>query len=228
MKIGILQTGRVPDHMQSEHGDYGDIYQDMLAGHGFEFEVFAALDGELPNSVNAADGWIITGSKFSAYGKYDWIAPLEEFLRQAYQANVPIVGVCFGHQIIAQALGGRVEKFDGGWVVGKQQYSLAGVEQNVDLMAWHQDQVIKLPKGAKSVGSSDNCKYAAISYGDHAYSIQPHPEFGLEFVTDLFESRKDMLPPAVRARQNDDHTGDLSTRLVADHMAKILKQETLL
>ena len=218
MKIGILQTGRVPDHMQSEHGDYGDIYQDMLAGHGFEFEVFAALDGELPNSVNAADGWIITGSKFSAYGKYDWIAPLEEFLRQAYQANVPIVGVCFGHQILAQALGGTVEKFSKGWSVGATKYDVKanGTNTGTDtVMAWHQDQITKLPAGATVTGSSDFCKYAMLAYGDKALSIQAHPEFTPKFVSDLIGARRDLLPEKIA----DDALANLDAPLTSSRVA---------
>ncbi len=214
MKIGILQTGRVPEHMQPEHGDYGDIYQNLLTGHGFEFEVFAALDGVLPKSVNDADGWIITGSKFSAYGEYDWITALEEFLRQAYHANVPIIGVCFGHQILAQALGGKVEKFSNGWSVGATNYAMNDGRTDT-VMAWHQDQVTKLPPGATVTGSSDFCKYAMLSYGDKALSIQAHPEFTPQFVSDLIGARRDLLPEKIA----DDALESLDVKLTSSKVA---------
>lgn len=218
MKIGILQTGQVLVRMQSAHGDYGDIYKNMLAGHGFEFEVFAALDGVLPKTVNDADGWIITGSKFSAYGEYDWIAALEEFLRQAYQADVPIVGVCFGHQILAQALGGKVEKFSKGWSVGATDYAMNDGGTDT-VMAWHQDQVTKLPPGAKVTGSSDFCKYAMLSYGDRALSIQAHPEFTPEFVSDLIGARRDWLPEKIADDALESLDAELTSSKVADQFA---------
>lgn len=101
MKIGILQTGRTPDEIRADHGDYDDLFKQLLDGRGFTFETYAALDGMLPASAHDADGWLITGSKFGVYEDHPWIAPLEEFLRNAYAAAVPIIGVCFGHQILA-------------------------------------------------------------------------------------------------------------------------------
>ncbi|MCF6301965.1 MAG: type 1 glutamine amidotransferase [Devosiaceae bacterium] len=225
MKIGILQTGRVPENMQATHGDYDDIYQSLLGGRGFEFDVYAVLDGVLPDSVEAADGWIITGSKFSAYGGDDWIAPLEEFLRQAYAKGVPIVGVCFGHQILAQALGGKVEKYSGGWSVGATSYEMVSGAPPQTIMAWHQDQITRLPAGATVTGRSDFCKYAMLAYGTKALSIQAHPEFTPEFMDDLIEARRDILPDEIVKTVQKTMDAELSSNAVADQFEAFFKMK---
>ena len=225
MKIGILQTGLCPPELVEKHGEYDEMFKQFLAGNDFGFVSYKVVENQFPASVNDADGWLITGSKHGAYETHKWIPPLEEFLRQAYGKQIPIVGVCFGHQILAQALGGTVEKFSGGWVVGKQTYAINGQQGNCDLMAWHQDQVTTLPPEATIIGSSATCKYAALAYGSTALTVQPHPEFGIEFVEALFQARKDVLPKQVMARQNDDHTGPLDTATIATMMAQVLKQE---
>jgi len=225
MKIGILQTGLCPSELVKEHGEYDAMFKKFLDGNDFEYESYRVVENQFPSSINDADGWLITGSRYGAYEDHVWIPPLEAFLREAYGQKIPIVGFCFGHQILAQALGGKVEKFSGGWSVGKQHYQLDGVKGGVDLMAWHQDQVVELPAGSKAVGSSPFCKYAAIAYGNKALTVQPHPEFGQAFVRSLFDERKDVLPSEVMARQGDDHSGPLSTAIVADMMARVLKQE---
>ncbi len=225
MKIGILQTGLCPPDLVDEHGEYDEMCSQFLDGNGFEFVSYRVVENKFPASVNEVDGWLLTGSKYGAYEQHSWIPPLEKFLREAYSQNIPIVGICFGHQILAQALGGKVEKFPGGWVVGKQSYKLNGNNSNADLMAWHQDQVTKLPPEATVIGTSNTCKYAALAYGNKALTVQPHPEFGLEFVEALFEARKEMLPDEVAARQKDDHTGPLDSATIAKMMAQVLKQE---
>ena len=193
MKIGILQTGRTPDEMRAKHGDYDDLFKRLLDGRGFTFETYPVLDGVLPASVTDADGWLITGSKFGAYEGHDWIPPLEDFLRKTYDAGVPIVGVCFGHQILAQALGGKVEKFAGGWQVGATDYVRPdGTKDRI--MAWHQDQITELPEGAEVIGVSGMCANAMLAYGDKALTVQPHPEFTPDFLADLLKARRDVLP----------------------------------
>ena len=114
MKIGILQTGHSPDNMKDALGDYGDMFVKLLGGHGFDFQIWSVVDGDFPASAVDADGWLITGSKHGAYEDHDWIPPLEQLIRAIREAGRPLVGICFGHQIIAQALGGKVEKFAGG------------------------------------------------------------------------------------------------------------------
>lgn len=189
MKIGILQTGDVPPELEAAHGTYPDMFERLLAGHGFKFQTWRALDGVIPETPSAADGWLITGSRHGVYEDHAWIAPLEAFIRQCYADGVPMVGVCFGHQIIAQALGGQVAKFGGGWGVGAQEYS---GDQRV--LAFHQDQVLTPPAEATTTMSSDFCEHAMLVYGDRALSVQPHPEFTPDFVEDLLEARGAILP----------------------------------
>ncbi|SMX43477.1 type 1 glutamine amidotransferase [Actibacterium lipolyticum] len=187
MRIGILQTGHVPETLRDAHGEYPDMFEQLLGGRGFDFRRWSVVDMQFPDSVDDADGWLITGSRHGAYDDLPFIKPLEQFVRDAYAKAVPMVGVCFGHQIIAQALGGKVEKFSGGWSVGRQTYTLNGKE--VALNAWHQDQVTKLPEGATVIGTSDFCPYAALAYDDRALTVQPHPEFDAEFTGKLIRER---------------------------------------
>ena len=159
------------------------------------FVTYPVLDGVIPKDPHEAEGWLITGSKFAVYEDHAWIPPLEDFVRQACGKGVPIVGICFGHQILAQALGGKVERFSGGWHVGPESYRLKGLAEDACIMAWHRDQVIEKPEMAEVVGSSPSCRYAALAYGDRAITFQPHPEFTADYLAELIQVRRDILPP---------------------------------
>ena len=195
MKIGILMCGHFTDEIKARYGTYHDLYADML-GEGFECTPYVVVDGAFPDSITEQDGWLVSGSRSGAYEDHPWIPPLEAFLREAYAAEVPIVGICFGHQILAQALGGTVEKFSGGWSFGPVEYRFReGPAQTI--VAVHQDQVTALPKDATVIAETDFCAFAGLAYTGKALSFQPHPEFSTQFITDLTEAYADRLAPEV-------------------------------
>jgi GMP synthase-like glutamine amidotransferase len=210
MKIGILETGQLRGGMIGRFDPYPVMFERLigLAGYDFDFETFCVIGGEMPPSIHACDGWLITGSRHGVYDKLPWMAPLEDFIRELAAAHIPLIGVCFGHQIIVEALGGEVVKSDKGWGVGLQQYRieqahswLEAESQQVRIYAYHQDQVVKCPASAQVFLSSEFCQFAGLSYGNAIISVQAHPEFEAAFENYLLETFGSSVLPADVAAQ---------------------------
>lgn len=222
MKIGILQTGDAPAMLVDEHGEYPDMFERLLAGRGFTFARWRVVGMEFPASVHECDGWLITGSRHGVYEDHPFIAPLEQFIRDAFAAGVPVAGVCFGHQIMAQALGGRVEKFGGGWSTGPTEYDFG--DEVLRLNAWHQDQVVVPPPGATRVATSPFCQNAALAYGRTGYSVQAHPEYGDDFILGLIEHRgRGVVPDPLLAEARAKLGAPLDSARIADRLETFFK-----
>ena len=213
MHLGILLAGRVNEMLVDKVGEVDEMFATLYraADPSIETTTWAALDGVLPESPTAADAWLVTGSKHGVYDDLPWLPPLTKFLQQARAARVPMIGVCFGHQLLAEAFGGRAEKFDGGWGVGLHDYEVTqkpswmdGSGDGFAMHAMHQDQVTALPADATVLASSPFCANAMVTYGDpeapDAISVQPHPEFTDAYAAGLLELRSVNIPPETTSK----------------------------
>ena len=195
MRLGILETGGPPSGLDATFGDYPAMFRNLL-GPAYDYRTFDVAAGELPDRPQACDAYVITGSPASAYEDAAWIAGLKAFLRAA-RGQAALVGVCFGHQVMGEAFGGKVEKSPKGWGIGLHSYQVQetrpwmdGVAQ-IRAPASHQDQVVELPEGAAVIGGSDFCPYGMLAWRDQpAISIQLHPEFEPAYAKALIESRR--------------------------------------
>ncbi|MDH5529338.1 MAG: type 1 glutamine amidotransferase [Paracoccaceae bacterium] len=223
MLIGILQTGHLPDDLRDKFSDYPGMFADLLANRGLEFRTFHVEVMEFPEDVHECEGWLITGSRHGAYEDHEFIPPLEDFIRKSFAEKVPMVGICFGHQIIAQAMGGKVEKFKDGWAVGPQDYAFG--DQKVTLNAWHQDQVVEKPADAETIAGNEFCEHAALLYDDRALTVQAHPEYGTDFIDGLMTTRgKGVVPDAVMAAARERFGKTSSSADIADQIANFFKK----
>lgn len=222
--IGILVTGHSPEELTGEYGNYADMFKRLLGKFEFRFKTYFVVDGAFPESPNEVDGWLLTGSKFGVYEDHDWIRKLEDFIRRVHAAGVPMVGICFGHQVMAKALGGHVEKFKGGWSAGPVTYKRSDTGEEQVLLAWHQDQVIRVPEGAEVVGKTDRCENAVIRYGDWGLSYQPHPEFSPGFFEGLASARRSAIPDSLFEEVKSVETS-ISTDCVADEIGSFLARD---
>ena len=196
MKLAILETGTPPDGVAKTLGDYPAMFRRLLGEGAHDYTTYDVAAGQLPTAVTDHAAYLVTGSSAGVYDPLPWIDPLKAFLVSA-KGRAALVGVCFGHQIMAEAFGGKVIKSPKGWGVGLHRYEVREGRDWMDpaaaisVAASHQDQVVELPPGAQVVAASAFTPYGMLAYGDQpAISIQLHPEFDPPFAQALITARR--------------------------------------
>jgi GMP synthase-like glutamine amidotransferase len=219
MKLTLIQPTEVPEPLRDRFGPYSHMFHRMFAREGFEFETVRLTDGQPLPEPAALDAVLITGSSAGVYDNHlSWMEPLRGFIRGAYAAKTPMVGICFGHQIVADALGGDVRKSEKGWGLGRHVYDvksrpapIGGNLPEFAIACSHQDQVIAPPPDAEVFLASAFTPNAGLMYRNgRTMSLQPHPEFDDDYTLALAEMRRgkttdDVIDTAIKsvARPSD-------------------------
>lgn len=201
-RIAILETGVPPEALRDDFDDYPARFRALL-GDDVPTTRFNVQEGRLPDDPSAFEGVVVTGSAAGVYDDHAWIPLLIDWLRSA-RSRTRLLGICFGHQVMAEAFGGRVEKSDKGWGVGLHRYRILGDEpwmfpraDSVAIPVSHQDQVVASPSDARVIAASDFTPYAGLAWGEEAISFQCHPEFQPDYAAALVELRRGRIPDAL-------------------------------
>ncbi|HHT0592337.1 TPA: glutamine amidotransferase-related protein [Legionella anisa] len=202
MKIGILQCDQVVPELIPLHGTYSEMYIKLLhhAEPNLIFTVYDVFQGELPTHIDSEDAYIITGSRYGVNDGFSWITALEELVRCLHAERKKVVGICFGHQLIAKALGGKVIQSPKGWGIGmsvnkitKHKSWMVPSLGALNLLVSHQDQVVVLPPEAEVLAASDFCPFYMLQIRDNLFTVQGHPEYSKNYIQALIEIRKHKL-----------------------------------
>lgn len=198
--VGLLRCGQVHPAAREVGGCYPELFASLLAPYPVEITTFEADRGDLPSSPDEVDGWIISGARASVLDAAGWLDDTADFVGRVLAAERPVVGVCFGHQLLAQVAGGRVDRAVGGWGVGVQSYDVVErrpwMQPAVDrfrLIASHEDQVVDLPPDGRLLASAGYCPNAMFAIGERAIGVQAHPEFTVPATRVLIDAREELF-----------------------------------
>ncbi len=217
MKVALLVCDHVTEKLEAKHGDYPAMFATFLPD--LKMESFFVCDGHFPSTYNY-DAFICTGSKRSVYEETSWILELIEFTQKVAQTSKKFFGSCFGHQMIAQALGGKVERSEHGYLIGVHSFEMdtsfpwyGPISNSYNILMLCQDQVVKLPPESKVWSKAANCPIGMISVRDQFLGIQGHPEFTKEYNRDVYQSRPEKISAEKREAANESLDEHLDTQL---------------
>lgn len=223
-RLGVLQCDEVRPELKGIFGDYDQMIISAMktAEPAIECTTYRVFEGEFPDSVRVCDGWITTGSRHSVNDPTDWTNRLAVFVQRLFEYDRPLVGICYGMQMMAKALGGTVTSAANGWNIGittskihaREVWMGKNVGATVNLLVSHKEQVTKLPMKARCIAGSESCPNAIIGLGSSMIGFQGHPEFTPEYARALIELRRGVIP----AQRIDAGLASLDVALDSGHV----------
>lgn len=224
MKVGLLICGEMPPAMHRKGITHPRLLKDWL-GQSMPakttYKPYRTFAGNLPPRIDACDCYFVSGSRASLLDNKPWMKDLGNFLLVAAKAQIPVVGICFGHQVLAHALGGRVDRAQQ-WAAGLQQWRVVREEgwmrdcgKHLALLALHADQVVKLPPRSVRVATSDACPNGVFRIANHTIGLQGHPEFTPAVMRQIIKERAPDLGPeltgaALASLDEPTHSADMA------------------
>ena len=231
--VGLLQCDHVIDELHDVAGDYSDMFRGFLSGATprIELHTYDVVGGELPDDPSRHAAWMITGSRYSVFDDLPWIHELLAFIRKAHDNRIRMIGVCFGHQAIAHALGGETRRSERGWGVGVHALDVVQSrpwmqppQPHLKMIMSHQDQVAALPPGATVLGRSEHCDVAMFEVGDRMLGIQGHPEYSTKYAAAAIETRLDLIPAELVVAARATFSDQTDAAAASEWIARFLSQ----
>jgi GMP synthase-like glutamine amidotransferase len=233
VQVGLLECDHVGEQLRDIGGDYSDMFRGLLANATSRLELvpYDVVAGELPDDPARHPAWLITGSSYSVFDDERWISELLDLIRRVNAGGQRLVGVCFGHQAIAHALGGATARSNRGWGVGIHAADIVRTRrwmqprrEQLRLVMSHQDQVVAVPQNATVLARTQHCDVAMLEIGDRLLGIQGHPEYTTEYARALLETRLDRIPHELAVAARATFSDDTDAVPVSEWIARFLGQ----
>ena len=231
LEVGLIECDHTTPHLRDVAGDYADMFRALFAGHapGIELVTYDAVGGGLPAGAAQHDAWLVTGSRHAVYDDLAWVSDLLAFIREVHAGSQRLVGICFGHQAIAQALGGETAPSERGWGVGAHRARIVQsrdwMQPRLDemrLLMSHQDQILRLPPNATVLATSEHCEVSMFEVDGRLLGIQGHPEFTAPYAAALLDARADRIRPDVVAAAQATFSAETDGGTVARWISRYL------
>lgn len=231
LQICILETDVLRPELVDQYDSYGRMFEQLFARQPIaaEFKVYNVMEGHYPPDSERYDAYLVTGSKADSFGSDAWIQTLKTYLLERYARGDKLLGVCFGHQLLALLLGGKTERAVQGWGVGIHQYRMENKTawmspdlEDLTLLISHQDQVTRLPENATLLASSEFCPIASYCIGDQVLCFQGHPEFVHDYSRALLDLRQQHIGEPAYTRGVDSLQHDHQGHMVAEWMMRFV------
>lgn len=206
----LMQAGDAPEFILRTCGNFDALFVRAAALAGSKFEIVNIARGETPGPHARYDSVLVTGSHSMVTDREAWSESAAVWLAGAVETGLPVFGVCYGHQLLAHALGGEVGYHPRGMELGTFDVFLTDAGRGDPFLAEtprrftanlsHSQTILRLPSGAASLGFSDHDPHQIVRYSPTALSVQFHPEFGEKEMRSYLDFNRLGNPASARAQ----------------------------